>query len=293
MKTKRGNMSDVLASTAVQLEKEMKADVISASLQKRTSELGIQQPPMKKRTSLSNVLAANAKELEKQMLVDNVSAGLSRRSSQQDLLDRGVLKRPPSESNILAASAVALEKAFTSDRISGKIATTIQAYLGISNADQQGGESSGGLSLKERTDAYMKAIRDANAAPNLAPGIRQRMRAYEDAAKMSPVIKASPTTFMESESLESKMMDSPQSSLKDRLFAYQDSTAGKISPSSPVIAGPSLKERLALYQESANNMNIAKKQVEIDVVGTVHDKISNYMDTATSPLEMDTENDKL
>lgn len=55
-------MSDILASTAVTLEKEMKGDVVSAALHKRNSELG--NPPLGRRTSLSNVLAANAKELE-------------------------------------------------------------------------------------------------------------------------------------------------------------------------------------------------------------------------------------
>ena len=64
LKTKRGSMSDVLAQTAVQLEREIKADIVSTTINKRSSDLGSHGAPLSKRSSLSNVLAATAKELE-------------------------------------------------------------------------------------------------------------------------------------------------------------------------------------------------------------------------------------
>jgi hypothetical protein len=110
MKNRRGSLSDVLHSTAVQLEKSMIADNVNQIISKRASDLEQTGAPPHKRSSLSDVLAANAKELERNMTADNVSQGLSRRSSQQELLDRGVLHgNRGSLSDVLAANAKELE----------------------------------------------------------------------------------------------------------------------------------------------------------------------------------------
>jgi hypothetical protein len=214
------------------------------------------------------------------MVVDSVAAGLSRRPSQKDLLDRRVLKRPPSESKIIAAAAVSLERAFTTDRVNDRIATTFQAFAGVSQTEvtETSGEPSGGISLKDRTQAYMKAVREANATRSPAtPGIMERMRAYQDAAKsstsssnfksVSPTKSTAGLAFRDSENDESKTMDSPKMSLKERMQVYQEATSSKSSPRSPVLNAPSFKERLATYQETASSTPNIKKQVEIGLAG--------------------------
>jgi len=241
-----------------------------------------------------------------------VSAGLSKRSSQQELLDRGVLKRPPGESTIIAGTAVALEKALASDRVSDTIAQRVRAYVGNASGERASGAKDVeiGTSVKDRMSAYMNAVKESNNSPKSAQmgeGIKERMRAYQDAAKASPTASTSSpnalkidspamegdialeTTMSSPKMVESKVTDSPPKSagsVKDRMNAYQEAAAGKVTPKSPVTGGPSLKERLAAYQETAATINV-KKQVEIDPVGEgVNQRLSTYMD-ATSPSKKD------
>jgi len=276
-----GNMSNALAGTAVQLEKEMKADVISQTIAKRGSDLG-HTPLGGKRTSLSNMLAASAKELEKNMIVDNVSIGLNKRASKQDLLDRGVLKRPPSESHMLAAKAVTLEKALNTDRVSEGIARTIRAYADVSAMDKAAAKSgdsdiASNVSMRDRMDAYLKAVREANPSPKsptVGAGIRDRLRAYQDATK-------SPASFKGDADAESKTVETPLSSLQERMSMYQEAATSKISPKSFALEGINLKERLeksvdieALAEESvddegydeppAANFEQAAETIEVD-----------------------------
>ena len=192
---------------------------------------------------------------------NNVSAGLSRRSSQQDLLNKGILKRPPTESQLLAAPAVTLEKALTHDRISDRLLTTIQAYVSVTQTTTEKDKeisSPGGLSVKERMEAYMKAVREANSTPrqnNLGLGIRSRVMAYEQGSKSSSSL------------IEAKTAESP--------------TASSSQSKSPVIEGLSLKERLAAYQETASSPRV-KKEVEIVEVGTIHGRVADYVGNAVA-----------
>jgi hypothetical protein len=299
-------MSDILVATAVQLEKEMKCDVVNATIQKRTSDLGSHGAPLSKRSSVSNVLAGPAKELEKQITADHVSAGLSKRSSQQELLDRGVLKRPTNESNIIAGAAVTLEKALVSDKVSGKIAEKVRAYVGNANEEKTSAPKDVEIvsTLKDRMNAYMTAVKETNStpkSPSMGEGIKERMKAYQDAAKSSPkaekspivLDKASPTTVTEPLQLapsspkiaiELSTTESPKSSIKERMGAYQEAVQGKSSPKSPITGVPSLKERLAAYQETVSNSptNIKK---HVDILPSeegVKERLSAYMEATTS-----------
>jgi hypothetical protein len=194
---------------------------------------------------------------QKQMLVDQVSAGLSRRASQQELLEKGVLKRPPTESKSIAAPAVALEKALNLERVGERIAQSINVYVNVASQgspSKADSDAPAGPSLKERMQTYMTAARESSGAPktpSIGPGIRERMRAYKEAT-----ISKTPAK----EEVESKMVDSP-TSIKDRMQTFeQEPTQSKSSsPRSPVVGGPSLKERMAAYQENAT-----KKAVDID-----------------------------
>jgi len=319
MKNRRGSMSDVLQPIAVALEKEMKADAISSTIAKRASDLGTMGAPLTKRSSISNVLAGTSKELEKQLTTNQVSSGFSRRSSQQDLLERGILKRPTSESNVLAGTAVALEKALASDRVSAKIAEKVKAYVGSTNgksASESKQPDQVGSGVKERMNAYLAAVRESNASAKPVPmgeGIKERMRAYQDATKasqspkipsqtlvvQSPAIEVqSPTIKIESPR-ESKAVESPRSpsteqpidsprstgSLKDRVNAYQEAASSKSSPKNQVLAGASLKERMSAYQEAATTSNV-KKQIDIlPSEDGVSNRVSAYMGATSSPTK--------
>ena len=183
-----------------------------------------------------------------------------------------MLKRPPSESHLLASAAVSLERALTTDRVSDRIARAVETYLGVTAAEKEAEASKeipGGMSVKERMEAYMRAVRDTSTpprAPGMGPGIRERMRAYQEAAKSSPLVTKAeveasiPVTLATS----SADMESP-SSIQDRMQAYQEAATSKTSPRSPPSGGSSLMERLAAYQESASSSNI-KKQVEVSTI---------------------------
>jgi hypothetical protein len=247
--------------------------------------------------------------------VDHVSAGLSKRSSQQELLDRGVLKRPTTESNVIAGVAVVLEKALVSDKVSEKIAERVRAYVGNVSGDKSSGPKDVeiGSTLKDRMSAYMTAVKESNSSPkspSLGEGIKERMKAYEDATKSSPKLEKSPVIINKVESPKiteaidlapptsitidspTSGTESPKASLKERMNAYQEAVQGKSSPKSPVAAGPSLKERMAAYQETATVSSV-KKQVDISPSGEgVKDRMSAYLEATTSPSNATVEEGK-
>ena len=129
---RRSSVSNMLAATTRELEKQMAVNNVTHSLSRRSSRkeivdrnLGLQHE------NVSNVLAAPAKDLQKQINKDHVSQGLNRRASRQELLERGVLRRPPSESSVLAGTAIVLEKKLNQDRVSTDMRNLRNAQMSV------------------------------------------------------------------------------------------------------------------------------------------------------------------
>ena len=109
---------------------------------------------------------------------------------------------------------------------------------------------------------------------------------------VEPVLTLDPNPISPKSANESKT-DSPLSggSVKDRMSAYQEAAAGKVSPKSPVTGGSSLKERLAAYQETVLASNV-KKQVDISPPEHgLSQRLSTYMEATTSAKMADADDE--
>lgn len=112
-RTNRSSMSDLLAGTAVELEKQMTADKVAHALETRPTEEQLEQIGIQKtkRGNLSDALASTAVDLERNMTADKVSQTLETRPSESWLEETGVIRgrRNSNLSNILVPAVVELE----------------------------------------------------------------------------------------------------------------------------------------------------------------------------------------